>query len=520
VVCTGIALGAAAACVNFLGFLKTGWSFPMALPALLVAVSVLPRSTNASQLAQITIAASAAGFMTAGGNLAAFPAWDSAVGAPPSAFVYAVWLVLVAAYGAGIGWAFRAAILSQTVNRFPSAVAAANFIQGITQQSRARLVPLLRWSFAFGAGIMPLRRAFGLPAVVSAAPFAFDLSAVTLGMGALLPLRVAATAALSAGALHAFVLPAMIRAGWITDARPLSVAMFMAWPAVMLMVTAALADALLRVRISAWRGWPTLDLRACAAGFVAGAGLLVIGHYALGISKAALGIALVLAVPAGLLSAYALGATDVVPTRAIAPVAQLALAAAPNAVFLGNCMGANLICGSGVSSAVVLAHARLASLVDGVPQWKRAHAIGVLTGAAVLSVLFTYLFQGKHLLGTLEWPAPGVLLWQRVAQDLATGGVSITLAQRYATLIAIAVGVGVSVAERRWGTRWVPSAAAIGGSLVLPIAPTITMFVGALAAHLRLRKDQASIVPSAIAAGLIGGDAASSVVALVLHRFT
>jgi uncharacterized oligopeptide transporter (OPT) family protein len=122
----------------------------------------------------------------------------------------------------------------------------------------------------------------------------------------------------------------------------------------------------------------------------------------------------------------------------------------------------------------------------------------------------------RAMLLTEDWPAPAAATWKAVAQTLALGLESLSSSVRWAILLGGSAGLVLGVLEvvtpPRWA-RYLPSAAALGLSFILPASLSGMMAFGAALAWLAgLRwpglKDRFAIT---VAAGLVAGESMAGV---------
>jgi uncharacterized oligopeptide transporter (OPT) family protein len=140
-------------------------------------------------------------------------------------------------------------------------------------------------------------------------------------------------------------------------------------------------------------------------------------------------------------------------------------------------------------------------------------AVGSMVGVLVYKALIP---DPRAMLLTEQWPAPAAATWKAVAQTLTSGLDSLAADVRWAILLGGAAGLALGVLEAvlpaRWA-RYLPSAAALGLSFILPASVSGMMASGAVLVWLvglgwpRL-KERFAITA---AAGLVAGESMTGV---------
>lgn len=508
----GLAVGALAALSNLHVSLRTGWSLPVMTTAALVALGVARDRPKTA--AALTALVSAAGYMAGGGNAAALPALIMLGGTEPRALWVVGWWIVVAALGTLIAPLFRPKTIDLA---FPTATATAALLA--LPGEATRKIRALGLAALVGALVGTVRQVTRLPAAINAPgilgrlTFGVDTSVVLVGAGALMAPRTALSSLAGAIATYGVLGPWLLSRGLVPEASYRAFVPFMVWPSAALLVAASITELALDLRTlaraSAFESLPRARLAL----------LGVLSLAAMAIAKIAFDVPLVAtlaSLPVAIVIAFvatrAMGETDVVPTKALAPLAQLGFAALPAAA--GGGLATVAIAPNLTSAAAIHAADTIGSL-----KVARAHGLsarvvlaarlaGCGVGAFAVYGGYRVLVPDARALPTAELPVPAVLVWKSVTEVLARGVGGLGAASRVAIVVAAVVGIALVVLERalpkRWAA-WVPSAAGLASGMVLPASSSVSIAMGAaLGGRLRTHA-----VP--VASGLVAGESVITV---------
>ncbi len=551
-VVAGMLIGAVLCTSNVYVVLKTGWSLGVTLSSTIIAfglfralhaVGLVRRPLGVLENTTVSSVASAAAFMTGGGNMAALPALVMLTGTRPSNLALFVWFGVIAAIGVLAAIPIKRQLLDVEKLPFPLGVATASTLRamhGERHDGRAA-----NWLFGAAglAGLVTVARElrwlpgqFTLPLRLAGRPMtawtlAMDDSLVLLGGGALMGPRTAWSMLLGALLTYGVVAPAMVSRGVIATVTYKAIVAFTLWPGAALLVSSGVFTLALQWRSAGlairalwsaltkrgaesraredeqeapmrWFGWGLAVLAPVAILLMAW--LFAIPWWA---GVLAIPLALVMGVVAGRVT----GETDMSPTKALGPVTQVLFGALLPANLTANLMSANVTGGVGLHAGDLLTDLKAGQLVGASPRRQvLAQMFGVFIGAAAVVPAFTLLVPSAAALGTPELPAPAVLVWASVSQALAGGLAGLPLAARLAAVVGALLGVALAALER-WAPRrvrpWVPSPAGLGMAMVMPASTAITMFFGAMlgSAVRRLRPSAAEAL-TPLASGLVAGE--------------
>jgi uncharacterized oligopeptide transporter (OPT) family protein len=560
---TGMVVGGVLCLSNLYVVLKTGWSLGVLLTssilafALFRAIGLVRRDFSALENAMMGSVASAAAFMTGGGNMAALPALFVLTGARPGGASMFLWFAVIAALGVLAAIPIKRRLINVEALPFPSSVAAAETIRsmhaGRAGAERAKKLV----GAALAAGVVTFLRdararwlplhlpgRIALPFSIAGQPAAawtlsLDGSLVLLGGGSLMGFRTAWSMLLGAVITYGVVAPAMVARGVIASVDYKTIVAFTLWPGAGLMVSSGLLSFAFQWRAVARslgglaallgrRSRPESDdpmrlVEAPAWWFPVG--LAVLSPIVVALLRVLFGVPVwagVLAIPLALLmavvAARVTGETDITPTKAIGPVTQLLYGAALPGDVTANVMSGNVTGGVGLHAADLLSDMKTGWLLGATPRKQIvAQMLGVLVGAAVVVPAFELLVPRADVLGTPELPAPAVMVWAGVSRVMSGGLAGLSPAARTATLIGLAAGALLALLEHaapRW-KRFVPSASGLGIAMVMPASNALTMFVGAAVAAV-VRKVRPAAVERALTPLASGAIAGESLVGITL----
>lgn len=553
---TGALLGGLLALSNVYVVLKTGWSLGVVLTSTLMAWSIfrglrsiglVHRDLGILENTAVASVATAAAFMTGGGNMAALPALYLLGGHRPGALASFLWFAVIAALGVVAAIPLKRQLLDEERLPFPSSIAAAATLRvvhgdGATAPGRLVGAGFVATLVTLARQLSVAKRTFGIPGEIglplslaghpaAAWSLAFDGSLVLMAGGTLMAWRTAWSMLLAAIVAYGVIAPELLREGVLTSVDYKSIVQQTVWPGAAILVASGLTGLAMQGRSLLRAAW---GIGALLRGHVVGnaedapmrwfvLGAAVLAPAAVGLMWGLFDIPLwagILAIPLALVVAVVAarvnGETDVTPTKAVGPATQLLFGAALPGNLTANVMGANVTAGVGLHAADLLSDVKVGQILGASPrQQVVAQLLGVLVGAAVVVPAFVLLVPDPAVLGTTELPAPAVMVWAGVSKALVGGLAGLTPFARGAAVVGALVGVLLAVLERALPARlrgWVPSPAGVGMAMVMPASSAIGMFIGASIAAL-VRRFRAALSPELvpIASGLIAGESLTGI---------
>jgi uncharacterized oligopeptide transporter (OPT) family protein len=574
-VVVGMLLGCVMCLSNLYVFFKTGWSMGVTITAGILAFSlfrglqalrVVKEPLTALENNALTTVASGAGYMTGGGNMAAYGALLMMVVTHrglqrPETLPMIGWFALIAALGVFAAIPIKRQLINKEQLAFPTGTATAETLETLhggnagegALKARALAIAaagaaLLTWFREAKLAWMP----FNVPAKIplgfsiagrKAAEWTLELKSevVLLGAGALMSFRTAWSLLLGSVLTYGVLAPSLVADGVITTVSYKKIVEWTVWPGASMLVASGLASFLFDWRsvVRSFSGLARIfgrgggaqdpmDEVECPAWWFP-AGFLVLAPvvvflmgYLFAIPWWAGVIAVPLAVVMGFIAARVTGDTDVTPTKALGPVTQGVFGALVPGNLAGNIMSANVTGGIGLHAADLLTTLKTGWLLGGNPRVQfYAQLFGVVAGAALIVPAFNLLIPDPAALGSDEWPAPGCLVWAGVSEIFVNGFGALGSEARLGIAVGAALGLALALLEKlapKGVKPFVPSPSGLGIAMVIPGSNGLAMFLGGALAELVRRKWRAIgerfIVP--VASGLIAGESLMGVGVIAL----
>ncbi|MBA3464872.1 MAG: OPT/YSL family transporter [Deltaproteobacteria bacterium] len=550
----GIVIGAVMCLSNIYVFFKTGWSLGVTLTACILAfaafqflqaIRVTRKPLSILENNALTTVASGAGYMTAGGNAAAFGALMMATTVRPDSVGMIAWFGVIAAMGVFAAIPIKRQLINKEALPFPTGTATAETIRSIHNAAAgkgASAGKALLYSALFGAALAWIRDAWKLiPGTVAPGlsisghsfaqwTLALKTEVVLFAAGALMSFRTGWSLLLGGVLTYAVLGPSLLDQGLITEVSYKSIVAWTLWPGAALLVGAGLTSFAL--------DWKSLARAFTGIGkvfrkhkeeeagidavespewwFPAGFFFLtpiivILMSVMFHIPVWAALIAVPLAVLMGFVAARVTGETDVTPTKALGPVTQMMYGVITPGNLSGNIMSANVTGGIGLHAADLLTTLKTGWLLGAKPRHQLyAQLFGVLAGAAIVVPAFNLVIPDPSVLGGDEWPAPSCVVWAGVSKAFSYGLDSLHDSSVTAIYVGLGLGIVMAIVEKyasKEAKAWIPSPYGIGLAMVVPASNSIMMFLGAVTAELIRRKAPSYngyVVP--VASGLIAGE--------------
>lgn len=573
-VIVGMLIGVVMCISNLYVFFKTGWSMGVTITAAILAWGTFkilgaarldrkplgPLENNA-----LTTVASGAGYMTGGGNMAAYGALMMIIVATPTAMqrpstpALVVWFAVIAALGVFIAIPIKRQLINKEGVAFPTGTATALTIKSLhaTGGGGASQAKALGYASLFGAVLAWLRDGWklipdALPNPITHAghtlaewTLTLKTEVVLIGAGALMSFRTGWSLLLGGVLTYGILAPALLDQGQINAASYKEIVKWSMWPGAGLLVGSGLTQFALDYKAlgRAFSGLGKIlrkDRDATAvegiaaiespdwwfpAAFAVLAPIIVFLMVVLFEIPVWAGIiAVCLAVLMGFVAARVTGETDVTPTKALGPVTQMAFGAMAPGQLPANIMGANVTGGAGLHAADLLQTLKTGWLLGGKPRHQLyAQLFGVLVGAVIVVPAFGILFPDPSVLGKDQWPAPSCVVWKGVSEVVVDGVGRLPSSAQLALVIGIVLGIGLALLERvapKYLKTYLPSANGLGIAMVIPGSNCIGMFLGAAAAEMlrRTRPQFGDTYTVPIGSGFIAGESLMGVGVIILTK--
>lgn len=561
----GMLIGGAMSLSNLYVFFKTGWSMGVTLTACILAFSAF-RFLQATRLVKkpldalennaLTTVASGAGFMTGGGNMAAFGALLMVTTMRPDAFSMIAWFALIAALGVFAAIPIKRQLINHEGLAFPTGTATAETIKsihGTASDDGASKSAWLAGSAVFAAVVTWIRDAWhwiphtiGLPVTLAGRQLAewtiaIKAEVVLLGGGALMSFRTGWSLLLGGILTYGVLAPSLVEKGIVTAVSYKAIVAWTLWPGAALLVAAGLTSFAIDYKSIArsftgltriFRPGRTTDTGLAAieapewwfpVGFVVLApGVVFLMVWLFHIPLWAGFVAVPLAVVMGFVAARVTGETDVTPTKALGPVTQMIYGVITPGNLPGNIMSANVTGGIGLHAADLLTTLKTGWLLGAKPRHQvYAQLFGVVAGAIVVVPAFNLILPDPSVLGGETWPAPSCVVWAGVSKAFSDGIGALHATSRTAIIVGLVLGVALALLEKFAPRRLrplLPSPSGLGIAMVIPGSNCIAMFLGAAIAELMRRLwpklAEKTVVP--VASGLIAGESLMGILIALL----
>lgn len=559
----GSAIGVVACAINLYAGLKTGIVPGVAIMAGLIAYvshDAIRRLTRGMPLSPLETCcaqavASSAGYATGSALVSSQGAYLLLTGHHPPGWVLLAWTFLLSALGVLFAVPLKRQFIDREQLPFATGTAAALTVRALHDtdaEARPRLRSLGLGGLVSGLvtagrdGLELIASTVSVPGALGGVPlerlgFGLYLSPMVVGSGALLGLRITASALLGGLLMYGGVAPRLVAAGVLPPEADLGAFReWSMWPASAVFITAALLRLVLQApalgralrSLASSRGTasphPGDALQIPRRWWLGGVGVLVPATVALAsvgfgvpVLHASLSVALsfVLALIAGRIT----GETDTTPADALGSVTQLTSGVLQPRDAAAGLVTSGITVNTACSAADLLSDLKTGHLLGAHPRWQfLAQLTGSAVGAAAVVPLFYLLVPSPSALGGEQFPAPGVAAAAKLAQVLSTGlgGLppSILVAGGCGALLAASLTLIESLLPER-ARRWVPSPVGLGLGLLLPLFATFSLFLGGLAAEAVRRVRpwalEGRLLP--LATGFIAGEGLMGV-ALVLLR--
>jgi len=554
-VISGMLLGGVMSLSNLYIALKTGWSFGVTITAgilafvifkLLQRLRIVRTEFGMLENNAMQSVASAAGYMTGGGTVAAIPGLMLLLERPIPGYQIFFWITALAFLGVFMAIPMKRQMINQEQLRFPSGIAAAETLRSLhpthdpapsvsegvgyrdtkTEPSEGeKQARALLWAGLFGAVWTWWRGAHAkwLPywhmpedlapkwtirgVLLKKWTIVLDTSLLLFAAGAIMGWRAAWSVLLGGIINYGFLAPWGHAHGLIpaADVKYKTIVNFTVWFGSSLLLTAGLLQFAFAWKqvAKAFSGAfdmfkkkvnvavdPLADIEVPMTWFVWGTLLftpvvVISGAVFFQIKWYMAVICIGMSFFLAIVACRATGETDTTPSGALAKVTQLTSGVIAPGSVTTNLMSANISAGIALHSADLLTDLKSGYLLGAKPRQQfLAQFFGVIAGSAFVVPAFRILVPDHTKVGTAAFPAPGAISWTSVARVLAKGIGELPVASRWLIVIGGVVGILMVLAERAWPKKkaYIPSAIGFGLAFTLPASNVISMFLGAVLA--------------------------------------
>ncbi|NLO92570.1 MAG: OPT family oligopeptide transporter [Elusimicrobia bacterium] len=552
---TGMLLGGMMSLSNLYVSLKTGWSLGVSITAAILSFAIfttlmklklVKKSFGLLENNAAKSAASAAGYMTGGGTVAAIPALMMITGQTMGGWQMFAWITTIAMLGLVMAIPMKQQMINIEQLRFPTGIATAETLKALYDEcgegaGKARLLgvggivgALVGLFRDLKAKWMP----FNLPEKIHI-PFitlkgrplvdytiSFEASLIMVGAGAIMGWRAAWSMLLGAFVNYAVLAPWLYEQGVLNPALGYrNIVAWSVWFGSAMILTSGLLSFAFQ-----WKS-VAKAVKSVGAAFGAGGqptkevpmswffiGLAIVSPVVIFLEWFLFGIKIWMGVLSVFMSFFiaivacrVTGETDTTPTGALGKMTQITYGVLDPGNATTNLMTANVTGGIGLHSADLLTDLKSGYLLNAdAKQQFWAQFLGVLGGSLFVVPAYRLLIPTADVLGTDQWPAPGAQTWKGVAELLSKGFHTMHPTAQWALFIGGALGIVFVLLEKFLPKcrKYIPSAAGLGLAFTTPANNTISMFIGALLALYLERRSAAlaeeTVVP--VSSGFIAGE--------------
>ena len=263
-VIAGILIGAVMCLSNIYVFFKTGWSLGVTITACILAfatfkglqgLGIVKRPLGALENNALTTVASGAGYMTAGGNAAAFGALVMITTVEPNKIGLVAWFAIIAALGVFAAIPIKRQLINREGLPFPTGTATAETLktihstragEGTSAAKALGLAGLLAGSLTVARDVLKWIPASWAPGIqilghdLARWTFAIKTEVVLLGAGALMSFRTGWSLLLGSVITYVVIAPALFERGLIHEVSYTGIAQWALWPGAAILVGAGL----------------------------------------------------------------------------------------------------------------------------------------------------------------------------------------------------------------------------------------------------------------------------------------
>jgi uncharacterized oligopeptide transporter (OPT) family protein len=369
----------------------------------------------------------------------------------------------------------------------------------------------------------------------------FGISLLSIGSGIIIGLRISASMLI--GGIVAWVLmpPWLLQQGLLAaDGRRVDILLLVMWPSVGLLVAGGLCALLLRWRVlmATFRSLAAADvtsgdlpLRWVLIGGGVSALLVIVAQslfFATPVWHSVL--AILLALPLGLVALRVLGETNWGPISTMTNVMQAMFAGIAPGDLRANMTSSGIAGAVAAESEGLMQDFRAGQMIGSTPRiLTYMQLLAVPVGALALAFIYPILRDTYGITGdNAQLLSPTSQRWvgfaKLVTQDLSGDNLTPAAAARLAwmqtsTLVGAVIGILLTLLEQKKSWRpFIPSPAGVGIAMLIPVNAVTVIFLGAVLDQIWKRVSPATQKNYAIASasGLIAGEALVAVLVPLL----
>ncbi|MES2745270.1 MAG: OPT family oligopeptide transporter [Bdellovibrionota bacterium] len=560
----GMLLGGFMSLSNLYVSLKTGWSMGVSITAgilafaifsLLLKLKIVKTEFGMLENNAMQSVASAAGYMTGGGTVAAIPALMMITGETMDGWQMFIWISAIAMLGVIVAIPMKQQMINIEQLRFPTGVAAAETLRALhdhsgVENNKAKYLAWAGFTSAIvgffrdaHASWMPfnLPEKIKIPGTLAGRPlndftFAFEGSLILIGAGAIMGFRAAWSMLLGALVNYGILAPNLYEQGVITTLGYKSIVGWSVWFGSAMILTSGLlafsfqwktviravksvgkafgvenADGIVEVPMS----WFFIGVAFFAPIVV------FLEWYFFGIKIWMGTISVIMSFFIAIVACRATGETDTTPTGALGKLTQITFGALDAGNVTTNLMTANVTGGVALHSADLLTDLKSGYILKADPKQQfYAQFLGVIAGSLFVVPAYKLLIPSPDMIGTDQWPAPGAQTWKATAELLVNGLHTLHPTAQWSIVLGGLLGIVLVLIEHflpRY-KKFTPSPTGLGLAFTMPAYNSIAFFIGALIALIIEKKNpkfaENTIVP--VSSGFIAGESLMGVAVAIL----
>ena len=357
--------------------------------------------------------------------------------------------------------------------------------------------------------------------------FGLNWSLLSIGSGMLVGLRINLSMGLGMVASWLVAPQILFDRGIIEQISYKMTLRWVMWPATGLMIAGGLTALGLRWRLLAKTftslssksvgsddfpmKWVGLGLGACSVA------LVVLQKLSLDIAPWQTMVAILLSIPLMLVGLRVLGETNWGPISTMGNMMQAVFAFLAPGHIPANMVASGMTGSIAAQSEGLIQDYKTGKLIGSSNRLLTyAQLMAVPIGAAAVALVYP-LLRDHYGVGEGKLSAPTATKWAGFAEILSKGFSALPAGCLTAFLIAVALGIFLTVMESRW-KKFLPSATALGLGMLLPGVAVLMMVIGGVIEYIWHRVDKKSaehtIVP--LSSGFIAGEAILAVLIPVL----
>jgi uncharacterized oligopeptide transporter (OPT) family protein len=345
-----------------------------------------------------------------------------------------------------------------------------------------------------------------------------EVSLLTFGSGLLVGPRVALSMGL--GMLVSWVIlpPELVGRGVVADYNFANVLRWVMWPATGFMVAGGVTALVVRWRLVVRTfsnfsaksvGSEDFPMRWVVSGVIGlSIALCVVQYFSLGFPIWLSVVSLVLSFFLMLVGTRVLGETNWAPVSALANLMQAVFATLSPGSMVVNMVGSGMSGTVAVNGETIMQVYRAGRIVGANNRNVTIlQLLGIPVGSLTVAIVYPAL-KAKYGIGANGLTSPISVKWAGFAEVLNSGFSHLPQGCFAAMLIAVALGIVITLLEPRWG-KWLPSPASVGIGMLVPGVSIMPMVLGGICqwvwSKVDARGEEAYCLP--LASGFISGEA-------------